>query len=159
MVSAQPLREPAADTPIRVTFRIPRIGLLVVLAAIMCAIPAAFALPGLEAILLIPVAAAVWVVRNRTVADEEKLVLRSTFTRKVLPWSEVASLRLRERSWVRAVRTDGSELTLPAVRIRHLSMLAKVSGGRIADPAPKRSEPPTEPIPAQEPAEEPDDTA
>jgi hypothetical protein len=155
----QPADEPAAETPVRVTFRIPRIGLLVVLAVIMCAIPAAFTLPGMQAILLIPLAGAVWLVRNRTVADADKLDARHTFSRQVLPWSEVASLRLRERSWVRAVRTDDSEVTLPAVRLRHLPMLAKVSGGRISDPNAKttgRTEPPTEPIQAQNPAGESD---
>lgn len=128
----------------RVTFRIPMIGLLVVLAVIMCAIPAAFTLPGMQAILLIPIAGGVWVLRNRTVADTEKLVLRRTFSREVLPWSEVASLRLRERSWVRAVRTDDREVTLPAVRLRHLPMLARVSGGRISDPSAKPAEPAAE---------------
>jgi hypothetical protein len=114
--------------------------LLVVGATILCAIPIAFALPGLQAILLIPIAGGVWLLRNRTVADAERLVLRRTFSREVLPWSEVASLRLRQRSWVRAVRTDGGEVTLPAVRLRHLPMLAKVSGGRIADPSAKPEE-------------------
>lgn len=140
----------------RVTFRIPRIGLLVVFAVIMCAIPAAFAtVPGMQAVLVIPLAAGVWVVRNRTAADAERLVLRRTLSKQVLPWSEVASLRLRERSWVRAVRTDGAEVTLPAVRLRHLPMLAAVSGGRLPDPSAEPAEPAEPTDGAADPTDEP----
>ena len=140
--------EPEAG-PVRVVFRLPRIALLVVFAAEMCAIPAAFALPGLQVILLVPLLAGVWVVRNRTTADPEKLVLRRTLSSETLPWSEVVSLRLRERSWVRAVRADDREVVLPAVRLRHLPMLATVSGGRLPDPSREQQ-------PAQETEQEPE---
>ena len=47
-----------------------------------------------------------------------------------VPWSEISSLRLRDKGGVRAVLSDGAELPLPSVRVRDLPQLAAASGGR-----------------------------
>jgi Bacterial PH domain len=137
--------EIGTPVPRRLVFRIPTVTMLAVVGVMVCAVPFAFSgLPGLQAVYVFPVLAALWILRNRTTADVEKLVARSTFGRDVLPWSEVTALRVGERSWIRAVLADSREVPLPAVRLRHLPMLAAISGGRLADPS--------SPRPAEEPA-------
>jgi hypothetical protein len=131
--------EPAvADRPLRLprrlVFRVPGSALVAVLFFVLCASPLAVAAPWLALIYVIPLGAAVWLLRTRTVVDTEKLVVRRVLTRTVLPWSAIASLRVADRKWVRAVRTDGGEVVLPTVRTRHLPALALMSGGRLPDP-------------------------
>ncbi|KAA2253640.1 PH domain-containing protein [Solihabitans fulvus] len=101
----------------------------------MCATPIAFAKPGLQVIYLVPLAIGVWVVRNRTVVDRERLVARTTFGGRDLPWAEVAAVKVGAKSWAVAVLDDETEVPLPAVRARHLSLLAAMSGGRMGDPS------------------------
>ncbi|MGH3622110.1 MAG: PH domain-containing protein [Sciscionella sp.] len=133
--------ESEIGTPVlrRLVFRIPTVTMLAVVGVMVCAVPFAFSgLPWLLVVYVFPVLAALWILRNRTTADAEGLVARSTFGRDVLPWSEVTSLRVSERTWVRAVLADSREVPLPAVRLRHLPMLAAISGGRFADPSSPR---------------------
>jgi hypothetical protein len=125
---------PAVD---KLVFRIPAIALLAAGVAAICATPFAFAAPGLQVIYLLPVAFVVWVVRNRTTVDAEKLVARSTFGKRVIPWDDVKAIKLADRSWVSAVLSDDSLVRLPAVRTMHMPSLSSVSGGRIPDPTPK----------------------
>jgi len=61
-------------------------------------------------------------------------------TKRALPWSSLKGLRLTKRAEVRAVLTDDTEVALPAVRTRHLSALALISGGRLDDPLASISE-------------------
>ena len=90
-----------------------------------------------------PAGLAVWLLRTRTVAGADSVVVHRLLRTRRLPWSDVARLRVQERSWVRAVLGSGAEVVLPAVRARDLPLLAAVSGGRIDDPiaAPQRPEP------------------
>jgi hypothetical protein len=132
--------------PSRLVFRIPATAVLGALLFAITATPFAWAAPGLFAVYLVPVVAIAWVLRVRTIADQEKLVARTLFSRHVLPWSEVRAFRVSERSWVRAVVEDGKELPLPTVRTRHLPALALISGGRMEDPT-------------EAPAAEPEETA
>jgi hypothetical protein len=127
--TAAPLRLPS-----RLVFRVPGSALVAVLFFVLCASPLAVAAPWLALIYVIPLGMAVWLLRTRTVVDTEKLVVRRVLTRTVLPWSAIASLRVADRKWVRAVRTDGGEVVLPTVRTRHLPALALMSGGRLPDP-------------------------
>jgi hypothetical protein len=120
--------------PGKLVFRVPGSAFLGVLFLIMCASFVAVASPWLTLIYLLPLGIAVWLLRTRTEVDAEKLVIRRVLTRTVLPWSRVASLRLADRHWIRAVRTDGGEVTLPSVRTRHLPALALISNGRLTDP-------------------------
>ncbi len=115
-------------------FRIPSTAVLGALLAALAATPFAFAAPWLFLVYLVPLLAIAGVLRLRTTADGEKLVARTLLHRHVVPWSDIRSLRVSERSWVRAVVADGKELPLPTVRTRHLPALALISGGRLDDP-------------------------
>jgi hypothetical protein len=120
--------------PSRLVFRIPMSALVAVVFMMLCASWVAVASPWLALIYLLPIGVAVWLVRTRTVVDMEKLVIRRVLTRTELPWSAITALRVDDRKWVRAVRTDGGEVVLPTVRTRHLPALALISGGRLPDP-------------------------
>lgn len=86
---------------------------------------------------LVPLALAWWVVRTRTVVDADALRVVSAVGSRRLPWSEVATLRVASRAWVRAVRADEGEQTLTGVRARDLGRIARASGGRITMPTPE----------------------
>ena len=131
-----PIKDPATGLtlPGRLVFRIPGSALVAVLFLAMCSSWVAVASPWFTLVYLVPLALAVWVVRTRTVVDGEKLVIRRVLTRTELPWSAISALRVADRKWVRAVRTDGGEVVLPTVRTRHLPALALISGGRLPDP-------------------------
>ena len=123
-------------------FRVPGVAILAALLLAVCAAPVAFAAPGLAALLLIPLAIIIWVMRVRTTADADGLTVRGLISRKVLPWESLKGLRLTKRAGVKAVRSDDTEVGLPSVRVRHLPALSLVSRGRLDDP--------TEPPPAAE---------
>lgn len=128
-------------------FRIPASALLPTVLLVLCATPLAFAVPGLQVLYLVPLTLGYWVLRTRTVADADELCTRTAFGGKHIAWSDVVSLRVTERGWVRVALTGERELALPAVRARHLSLLAAVSGGRLSDPATTAEKPAGEPEP------------
>ncbi|WP_436501843.1 PH domain-containing protein [Actinokineospora sp. HUAS TT18] len=134
--------------PSRLVFRIPGVAILAALLLAVCATPVVFAGPVFALLLVIPVAIIVWVIRVRTTADADGLVVRRLFGRVALPWDSLKGLRLTKRAGVRAVRSDDTEVGLPSVRVRHLPALSLVSRGRLDDP--------TEPVPT---AETPSDVA
>lgn len=130
----EPTRRPIA-VPKRVVFRVPGTAYIAVLFFVMCASSTALVSRWFTLIYVIPLGIAVWIMRTRTEVDADRIVVRRVLSRTTVPWSAVRSLRLSERGWVRAVRTDGGgEIALPTVRTRHLPALALISGGRIADP-------------------------
>ncbi|RSM85529.1 PH domain-containing protein [Kibdelosporangium aridum] len=118
----------------KVVFRTPPTAHLGALLLAVAATPFAFAAPGLFGIYAIPIAMIVWVVRHRTTADTDGLTARDMFTSKTMKWDDLASLKI-DRGRVSAVGTDGTVTRLPGVRLRHVSLLSRVSGGRIPDPA------------------------
>jgi hypothetical protein len=89
---------------------------------------------------LLPLALAWWVIRTRTVVDAEELRVVSAVGSRRLGWDELATLRVAERGWVRAVRGDDDELALTGVRARDLGRVARASGGRITMPTPEEVE-------------------
>lgn len=115
-------------------FRTPGVAYLLVVFLVVCASPVAAAGPWFALLYLIPLGVLYWLVRTRTVMDADRIVVRRTFSTTTLRWSDITSLRMSERGWLRAVRTDGTEVALPTVRARHLPVLAVISGGRITDP-------------------------
>jgi hypothetical protein len=132
--------EPPAEAPVvpvvprRLVFRVPGSAYVVIAFMALCVSFVAVASPYATLVYLLPLAAVIWVARTRTEVDADRLVVRTVLFRTVLPWSTVASLRVAERGWIRAVRTDGGEVALPSVRTRHLPALALISGGRLTDP-------------------------
>lgn len=117
-----------------VTFRFPLTGLIGAFALTVGVTPLATTAPGLLVLYLLPLGVVAWLLRTRTVAGADSLVVHRLLRTRRVPWSEVEGLRLEERSWVRAVLGSGEEVALPAVRARDLPVLAAVSGGRIDDP-------------------------
>jgi Bacterial PH domain len=118
----------------RVIFRVPTTGLLAVGFLALCITPAAASDLVLTPLYLVPIVLAVWIPRTRTVVDRERLTTRTLFGGRTIEWTQIRSLKLPRRGWVSAV-LDGDELApLPGIRTRHLSMLAMVSDGRLADP-------------------------
>ncbi|MEU6642419.1 PH domain-containing protein [Saccharomonospora sp. NPDC046836] len=144
----------------RAIFRIPGTALLSVIILLFCVTPAAFALPGLQVLYLIPIGVTVVVIRLRTTATRNGLTVRTVFGTRELPWSALKGLAITPKSKVQAVLTDGSKVALPAVRTRHIPVLSLVSEGLIADPSgvldaadDSGSDHDSEPKPEPEPAE------
>lgn len=115
-------------------FRASALALLGVLFLILGESWVALASPWLKLLYLVPLGWAGWILWTRTVVDDRRLVAWTPLGRRVLAWSEVASLRVRERGWVHAISTSGSRMPLPCVYARHLPVLAAISGGKLADP-------------------------
>lgn len=109
--------------------------MLAVLVIVIGVTPAAFALNGLQALFLIPIAIAVYIVRVRTTASADGLSVRTMVGRRDLRWDELKGMSLTGRGNVRAVTTAGEEVRLPSVRTRHLPVLSLISGGRLPDPS------------------------
>ncbi|RLK55432.1 PH (Pleckstrin Homology) domain-containing protein [Actinokineospora cianjurensis] len=121
--------------PSRLVFRVPGIAVLAALLFAICATPFAFAAPGLVAVYVIPIALVVWVLRVRTTADSNGLVVREVVSTHALAWTLLKGLRIDAKGRVAAVRYDETEIGLPHVRARHLPALALISGGRLDDPS------------------------
>lgn len=119
----------------RAVFRVPAIATLGVLFLAVCMTPVAGSSIWLLFLYLIPITLLVWLLRTRTVATVDGLTVRTVFSTRVLPWSTLRGLALTDRAKVRAVLSEGGEVTLPAVRTRHLPVLSLVSGGRVKDPS------------------------
>jgi hypothetical protein len=120
--------------PSRLVFRIPGVAVLGALLIAVAATPIVAVGHWLFVIYLIPLAAIAFILRTRTTADAEGLVVRTVFTSRTLPWSGLKGLRLTKHSGVRAVLPDDREVALPSVRTRHLPALSLISGGRLDDP-------------------------
>jgi hypothetical protein len=137
---ADPTPQSTAPAVRAVVFRVPLSALVGVAFLVMCESVVAFAVSWGWLLFLVPVGLVVWLLRTRTTVDAERVVARRVFRRDVLPWSTIASLRVADKSWVRAVRVEGGEVALPAVHARHLPVISIVSGGRVPDP----TEPPAQ---------------
>ena len=120
----------------KVVFRLPPTANLAPLLLLVTATPFAFAAPYLWLVYIVPVALIVWIMRNRTTADPEGLYARYTFSHRTLTWDQLTSLKLERRGKVSAVTGDSTVTPLPGVRLRHMSLLSQLSGGRIPDPSP-----------------------
>jgi hypothetical protein len=128
-----------------------------VLVIAVCVTPVAWTSPPLLALYVIPLALVVWVLRTRTVVDRERITAHTLFRTRRIAWEDVRSFRLDQHRWVRVIlrTTQAGEqdkgLVLPTVRVRDLSRLAELSGGRLPDIS-------AEPTEAQPATEEPDAT-
>ena len=116
-----------------VTFRVPLTALIGVFGLLVCMTPVAFGVPGLQVMYLGPLALAVWLVRTRTVVGPETMVAYRVRGSRSIAWSDIAGLRIDDRSRVSAVLRAGDEVELPTVRARDLPVLAALSQGRLPD--------------------------
>ncbi|MGH3600218.1 MAG: PH domain-containing protein [Pseudonocardiaceae bacterium] len=119
--------------PATVTFRLPLTTLIGVFGLIVCMTPVAFGAPGLQVLYLGPLALAVWLVRTRTVVGPETLVAYRVWGSRRIAWSDLAGLRIDDRSRVSAVLHAGDEVGLPTVRAGDLPALVALSQGRLPD--------------------------
>ena len=116
--------------------RMNRTALFPVALLALCTIPLAFAAPWTPVLLVIPLAATLWVLRVGVDIADDGLTVRSVAGQRQVPWAEVAGIRVARRGDVWLVTTRGTELHLPVMRARDLPRLAALSGGRIDVPEP-----------------------
>ena len=117
LVGAQ---EPGAQVVRRRRFGPERIALLPVLVVLLGSLPLAASSAWLNAVLLVPVACAVWVLRARVVVAPEGVEVCNGLTAHRLPWSSVEGFDVRRRGPVRLLRTGGGPLPLTALPRRQL---------------------------------------
>ncbi|WP_241038432.1 PH domain-containing protein [Blastococcus litoris] len=117
--------------------RMNRTALLPVGLLAVCAVPLAFgAPPWTLPVLLVPVVAALWVLRVGVDIGDDAVTVRSLAAERRVPWTEIAGLRVAPRGDLWLVTTHGTEVHLPVMRARDLPLLASASGGRIDVPPP-----------------------
>lgn len=127
------MSSPAAGP--RTVFRVSPLVVLVALTLAVCVTPVASTVPFGWLLYLVPAGVIGWTLRVRTTVDPDTVAVRRLVGGRRVPWTQISSLRLRDRGRVSAVLVDGAELPLPAVHIRDLPLLAAASGGRLPDPA------------------------
>ena len=138
MTTDEPATGPAARPA---TFRAVPLPALVAVGFVAIGIsPIAFQGGPWFLVFLVPLALAWWLVRTCTVVDATALRVRSAWGSQRIAWDDVATLRVVDRGWVRAVRADGNESALTGVRTRDLGRVALASGGRITMPTPEEVE-------------------
>ncbi len=120
--------------PSRLVFRVPGTAYVAVLFFVLCASSVALVSRWFALIYLIPLALAFWILRTRTEVDADRLVVRRVLAAPRSPWSAVKSLRLSEKGWVRAVRTDGAARSRCRRCAPASARTGLISGGRITDP-------------------------
>ena len=134
--------------PARV-FRLPRLTYLVVLFLLFGTAPLAFTSGGYEGepahlgpqtlLLVLPVLATVFIARWATIVNSTGITIRAAFGRRVLPWTQIQGLSVRDERDVYVVTADG-DWRLPCVHVRDLGMLTAASSGhlpKVDDPTPK----------------------
>jgi hypothetical protein len=112
-----------------------KVALVPVVLLFVCAIPLATAQLWTLVFLLIPLVAAVYVVRVGVDVADDGVTVRSAFAARRVPWAELAGVRIGRRRDLYLVTTRGTELRLPVLRVGDLPRLSRLSGGRIPTPA------------------------
>jgi hypothetical protein len=139
--SPEPRSAPDAQSPL--VFRLPRSAYLAVLFLLFCVTPLALASSGGDQsavvgptwrliLLAIPVIAAIFIARTRTVVDDRGFRVRAAFASTTLPWERLQGLSITGRA-IYAVDREGGALRLPCVRVPDLAAIAQASGGRLPE--------------------------
>ena len=115
MVSAQQVQ--------RRRFGPDRIALVPVLVLLLGSLPLAASSAWLNAVVLVPVACAVWVLRARVVLARAGVEVCNGLRATRLPWSEVEGFDVPRRGPVRLLRTSGAPLAMTALPRRQLPEL------------------------------------
>ncbi|MGY1829872.1 PH domain-containing protein [Geodermatophilus sp. SYSU D01180] len=116
--------------------RLSRVALLPVVFLAVCVLPFAAASPWAALVLLLPLLAAVWVLRVGVDVDEEAITTRGLLGQRRVAWDDLAGIRVGRNARLVLVTTGGGEVRLPVLRARDLPRLAGWSGGRFDVPAP-----------------------
>ena len=115
MVSAQQVQ--------RRRFGPDRIALVPVLVLLLGSLPLAASSAWLNAVVLVPVACAVWVLRARVVLARAGVEVCNGLRATRLPWTEVEGFDVPRRGPVRLLRTSGAPLAMTALPRRQLPEL------------------------------------
>jgi hypothetical protein len=113
----------ASETVRRRRFGPDRIALLPVLVVLLGTLPLAASSAWLNALLLVPVGAAVWVLRARVVVAAVGMEVCNGLTAHRLPWSAVEGFDVPRRGPVRLLRTGARPLLMTALPRRQLPEL------------------------------------
>jgi hypothetical protein len=132
-----------AESP-TLQIRASRVTLLPVLFLALCLSPLAVYRPWLLWLFAVPALLAVWVLRAGVDVDPDGVTVHALAGRRRVPWPGMAGLQIGRRGVTSLVLTSGSTLRLPAVRARHLPMVAAASAGQLPDPAGRTTAPATE---------------
>lgn len=100
-----------------------RIALVPVVIAAACALPLALSSPLLLWVLLLPLAAGVWVLRARVVADHDGLEVCNGLGVATYRWDDVEGLDVPHRGPARLLLTGGRRVLLSAVPRQELRRL------------------------------------
>lgn len=117
------VRDAAVD---KVRFGPDRTTLAVVVVMALGALPLGLASPYLAPVLLLPVLAAVWVLRARVVAAEIGLEVCNGLGVRRFRWQDVAGFDIPERGPVLLLPTHGRPLRLTALPRRELTRLLEI---------------------------------
>ncbi|AZI58480.1 PH domain-containing protein [Nakamurella antarctica] len=115
----------------RAVFRLPRSAVVFPLMLFILVTPLATFRPYLVVLFAVPVAALIYTVVTRTVADGQELRVYTLLGRRVILWADLDGFEFRGPRWAIAVTLGGKRIRLPMVRPRDLAHLAAVSGGRL----------------------------
>ena len=116
--------------------RLSRVTLLPVVFLAVCVLPFAAASPVAALVLLLPLLAAVWVLRVGVDVDDAGITTRGLLGRRRVEWDDLAGIRVERSARLRLVTRGGREVPLPVLRARDLPRLAGWSGGRFDVPQP-----------------------
>jgi Bacterial PH domain len=116
--------------------RMSRTNLLPVVLFTLCLLPVALVTPWALLLLVVPLLLALWVVRVGVTIGDDGIGVQSLLASRLVPWPDVAGLRVGDRSRLWLVTRRGTEIRLPVLRARDLPRLSGLSGGRIDVPAP-----------------------
>ncbi len=116
--------------------RLSRVALLPVVFLAVCVLPFAAASPLAALVLLLPLLAAVWVLRVGVDVDDGGVTTRGVLGQRRVAWDDLAGIRVVRGARLRLVTRSGGEVRLPVLRARDLPRLAGWSGGRFDVPEP-----------------------
>lgn len=85
-------------------------------------------------LLALPILLSVLIARWRTVADAQRVTVRTLFGSRSMEWDAIDGLGFTRGSWARAHLRDGETVRLPAVSFATLPLLTEASGGRVPNP-------------------------
>jgi hypothetical protein len=120
------------DTAVSMRLRTPRTALIAVFFLVLCVTPLAGVQLALLSLYLIPIALTAWLWRTGTDVDADAVTLHAVFGSRRVPWEDIAGLSVGRRGELSLALTDGRLLALPLARVRHLAVIARVSGGRLS---------------------------
>lgn len=112
---------------LRRRFAPPRIALLPVVVSLLGTLPAATAKAWLGPLLLLPLAAVVWVLRAHVRVSPLGLSVNNGLRDRHVPWERVAGFSTPARGPVRLLRVDQRPLPLTALSQRDLPALRRAA--------------------------------